>query len=162
MIILRKTIRIQPNLTDRAKRYRAQHPSVRPLAPKQCGFCGSKRNIGVHHVSGHEEDGDARNLMWACKSCNGAIAHRMRKAGLGKLTAQYNPKRHGSTTMAAYDAAIKVMRGEWEGDISKAMHTIHASTPAMRSRYTAKTWPIRRQKYGPSGRSGGGKSEVPF
>ena len=145
------------NLTDRAKRYRAQHPAVRPPAPKQCGFCGSRQNVGVHHVSGDESEGSADNLMWACKSCNAKIAHLMKSEGIGARTVQFNP-RGRSRSLDDYAAAIKIMRGEFEGDVSKALSVIRSTSPAQRSAYTARTWPTRRQIYGTSGR----QSEIPF
>jgi len=146
-------------ITDRAKRYRANADGVRPRWPKRCGFCGSKRNVGVHHVNGKEDDGARGNLMWACKSCNGKIAHKMKRARIGTRTRQYNP-RHGSRSsqMAAYGAAIKVMRGEFKGDVAKAVATIRSTPPEVRSAYTARTWPTRRAIYGESGR----QSEIPF
>jgi hypothetical protein len=151
-------------ITDRAKRYRANSRGLRPPPPKQCGFCGSRRNVGVHHISGNESEGDPQDLMWACKSCNTRIGNWMRKAGLGKLTRQYNPGRGRKAVMDAYAAAIKVMRGEFEGDIGKAVATIRATPREVRSAYTARTWPTRRQIYGPSGRQGTlfGGGEVPF
>jgi len=151
-------------ITDRAKRYRAHAPAVVPGPPKQCGFCGSRRNVVPHHISGNESDGDAQDLMWACKSCNGRVGHWMRQAGLGRLTRQFNPpSRKGSRRqlMDAYGAAIKIMRGEFEGDIGKAVATIRATPRAIRSAYTSRTWPMRRQIYGPSGRAGV-RGEVPF
>ena len=153
---LRKTA-----VTDRANRYRAQRPQVRPLPPKQCGFCGSRRNIGVHHISGVESESSADNLMWACKRCNTQIGVWMKRAGLGKRVAQYNPAGSRRSQMGAYGAAIKVMRGEFEGDIGKAMETIRRTPRDIRSAYTSRTWPVRRQIYGPAGRSGA-QSEIPF
>lgn len=144
-------------ITDRAKRYRANADDVRPAPPKRCGFCGSRRNVGVHHVSGIEDDCDPQNLMWACKSCNGKVAVLMRNAGLGKKTRQYNP-RALKGEMAQYGAAIKVMRGEWPGDVAAAVRTIHDTPAHIRSAYTARTWPVRRARYG----SGGRQSEIPF
>jgi hypothetical protein len=87
----------------------------------------------------------------------------MRKAGLGRLTRQYNPGRSsGRAQMDAYGAAIKVMRGEFEGDIGKAVAVIRATPREIRSAYTAKTWPVRRQIYGPSGRQASLFGGVPF
>jgi hypothetical protein len=146
-------------ITDRAKRYRAHHPSVRPSAPKQCGFCGSKRNVVPHHINGRENDGSADNLMWACKKCNTAIGFKMRKAKLGTLTRQYNPAKFSkSFQMKAYGDAIKVMRGTFEGDVAKAVAAIRQTPRDIRSAYTARSWPVRRQIYGSSGR----QSEIPF
>ena len=149
-------------ITDRAKRYRANQKDVRPPAPRQCYFCGRRRNVGVHHIDGNEDHGEARNLGWACKRCNGKIAHWMKKAGIGKRVRQFNPaKRAGGSrrqVMQAYGNAIKVMRGEFDGDIGAAMATIYATPPSVRSAYTSRSWPVRKQMYGPSGRQG----ELPF
>jgi hypothetical protein len=149
-------------ISDRAKRYRANQEDVRPGPPKQCGFCGGRRTIEVHHISGNEDDGEPENLMWACRSCNTSVANLMRRAGIGKLTRQFNPRRRAGGglkgQMAAYAAAIKVMRGEYPGDVSAAVQTIHDTPPSIRSAYTARTWPIRRSRYGSSGR----QTEIPF
>lgn len=152
-------------ITDRAKRYRAQAPGVRPPDPKQCNYCGSRKNVGVDHVNGREDDGAPENLMWACKRCNAKKAALMKRAGLGRRVRQYNAGRKGTRTelMREYGAAIKVMRGEWNGDVSKALATIRATPREIRSAYTSRTWPVRRQLYGPSGRQGRlFGDEVPF
>jgi hypothetical protein len=145
-------------ITDRAKRYRANVDGFRPQNPRQCGFCGSKRNVEVNHISGNESDGDPTNLMWGCRRCNTKIAHVMKKAYIGKRTRQYNPKPSGKSEMAEYGTAIKIMRGDFPGDVSKAVATIRATPAAVRSAYTRKTWPTRRQLYGHSGR----QTEIPF
>lgn len=145
-------------ITDRAKRYRAHHPDVVPNPPKQCGFCGSGRSVVPHHILGDESKISRDDLMWACKSCNTALGKRMKAAGVGKLTAQYNPgKRRGGSApgLKAYGDAIKVMRGQFEGDIAKAVATIRATPPAVRSAFTSRSWPVRRQRYGSSGRQSG-------
>jgi HNH endonuclease len=150
-------------ITDRAKRYRANSSENRPPGRKQCGYCGSLRNVGVDHVNGREDDGDRSNLMWACKSCNGKKAAVMRKKGLGKLTRQYNPARGRSSRgdqMKAYGDAIKVMRGQFDGDVAAAVATIKATPAAVRSAYTSRSLPTRKALYGSSGRSDGGA--VPF
>lgn len=141
-------------ITDRAKRYRASsHP---PAPPKQCNYCGSKRNVGVHHVDGSEEDHSAGNLQWACKSCNARLAVIMKREGIGQRVQQFNPATRAG--MAEYAAAIKVMRGEFDGDPAKAVATIRATPASVRSAYTRRTWPTRRAIYGSSGR----RSEIPF
>lgn len=164
---------IRLNLTDRARRYRAQRPRFRPELPKQCGFCGSKKNVGVHHITGEESDEQPKDLMWACKSCNARIAVVMKNAGIGKRVRQFNPRGKSRPSGSAavrrrnagtkrelneYAAAIKVMRGEFEGDVGKAVQTIRSTSPSVRSAYTRRTWPTRRAIYGPSGR----QSEIPF
>lgn len=166
-------------ITDRAKRYRANQDEVRPGPPKQCGFCGKGRTVEVHHISGDENDGEPENLMWSCRSCNTRIAHLMAANGLGKRTRQFNsawlrfnsafqkrlkplPARGNPAKlkgeMAKYAAAIKVMRGEFPGDVAAAVRTIHDTPADIRSAYTARTWPVRRSRYGESGR----QTEIPF
>jgi len=109
--------RLKPvnEITDRAKRYRANQKDVRPPPPKQCYFCGSRQHVGVHHFDGNEDHGHRQNLGWACKRCNAKIAHWMKRAGIGKRTRQFNPsKASKESQMLAYGQAIKVMRGEFE------------------------------------------------
>jgi hypothetical protein len=149
-------------ITDRAKRYRASSKRNRPGPPKQCNYCGSRKNVGVHHVNGVEDDGAAHNLQWACKRCNASIAVLMRREGIGRRVEQFNPKGRVSGSKRAimdkYAAAIKVMRGEFEGDPAAAVATIRATPASIRSAYTSRTWPTRRQLYGPSGR----QTDLPF
>jgi hypothetical protein len=76
--------------TDRAKRYAAnRHVTDDPKGG--CLFCGSKRNLGVDHISGDESDGHPSNLAYLCKSCNTRKGAAFKKAGIGRLTHQYNP-----------------------------------------------------------------------
>lgn len=151
-------------ITDRAKRYRANAEGFRPGPPKQCGFCGLKKNVGVCHINGNEDDGAPENLMWGCKSCNAIAAVLMKRAGVGKRTQQYNPAKMSKRAMMdAYGAAIKVMRGQFEGDIGKAIATIRGTPRDVRSAYTSRTWPTRRAIYGSSGRQQRlGFDDVPF
>lgn len=144
-------------ITDRAKRYRANADDVRPGPPKQCGFCGKRNTAEVHHISGDESDSDPQNLMWACRACNTRVGVLMKNAGLGRRTRQFNPAKLKGE-MARYAAAIKVMRGEFPGDVAAAVRTIHDTPAHIRSAYTARTWPVRRSRYGDSGR----QSEIPF
>lgn len=147
-------------ITDRAKRYRAHQKENRPAAPKQCNFCGRRRNVDIHHANGNESDSDRGNLMWACRRCNVSVGNLMRENRIGKRTRQYNPagKHTRKAMMDEYAAAIKVMRGQFEGDVGRAVATIRATPPDIRSAYTRRTWPTRRAIYGSSGR----QSEIPF
>lgn len=150
-------LRPASQISDRAKRYRAN--KVGAHGPKRCNYCGSKKNVGIDHVNGDEADASPKNLVWACKACNTRKGLLFRRKGLGVITSQTNPSRgRGRTSMNEYAAAIKIMRGEFEGDVSKAVATIRATPAAVRSAYTARTWNMRRQIYGPSGR----QSEIPF
>ena len=154
------------DITDRAKRYRSHTAENKPLGRKQCGFCGRQRNIDAHHITGDESDGGREGLMWACRSCNTAIAIRMKRAGLGTPTRQFNAAGRGlsrSARLREYGNAIKVMRGDFEGDIGAAVATIRSTPAALRAAYTARTWPTRRAIYGESGRAQGKLfGDVPF
>lgn len=146
------------SITDRAKRYRANRPGVRPSGPECCGYCGSVRNIGVDHIDGNEANSNPANLLKACKSCNGLKAHVLKRAGLGRRVKQYNPPKVGGVTMKQYGDAIKVMRGVFDGDVAAAVRTVQSAPAHIRSGYTRQTWRTRRALYGPSGR----QSELPF
>jgi hypothetical protein len=77
-------------ITDRAKRYRANR--VKKLA-KFCEECGSRKNLLIGHRDGNESHNAPHNLGTFCKSCNGKQAARDIKAGRGVRTRQYNPTR---------------------------------------------------------------------
>lgn len=92
-------------VTDRARRYRANSKACRPAGPRRCWLCGSQRNVGAHHLDGDESNTRRGNLGWACKSCNTALGYAFKRAGLGHRTRQYNPKKrarrpHGFTQYA--------------------------------------------------------------
>jgi hypothetical protein len=89
-------ITARANVTDRALRYRAN--AEPPSGPRQCGFCGSRDNVEVGHVNGHEEDGEPENLIWTCRSCNVHASNTLRNAGLGRPTNQYNPSKSGGAS----------------------------------------------------------------
>lgn len=153
-------------VTDRALRYRAWHPDVIPLGRQQCTFCGSAQNVLPHHVDGDETQTVRENLVWACKGCNGSVGHRLRKNGIGRLTKQFNPAKKraaGSRAdqMKAYQFAILTMRGKIDGDVAEAVRTIKATPAAVRSEYTRRMWPIRRERY-PETHGRGGQTEIPF
>ena len=161
MILRRTRVILNPHrkpvgaITDRAKRYRANQDDVRPGPPKQCGFCGKGPTSEVHHVDGNEDNSEPENLMWACRSCNTRVAFMMAAEGLGKRTRQYNgprfPGRDSLRNLAAEAPAgalqscgakrrngqstrrlIKVMRGEFPGDVAAAVRTIHDTSPSIR------------------------------
>ena len=75
-------------ITDRAKRYRANNAVE---SPEVCLFCGSTKDLGVEHLDGFEEHNEPENLCWLCRSCNQLKSAVYVKAGLGRRTVQYNP-----------------------------------------------------------------------
>src|SRR5271157_2449666 len=90
--------KVQRNLTDRAKRYRAQKNVT---GPRRCVLCGSTKDLGVMHLDGNESHGESKNLAWGCRSCNQKLSHGFKRAGAGKRTAQYNPSK-GVPTFGQY------------------------------------------------------------
>jgi hypothetical protein len=140
-------------ISDRAKRYRANHPDCRPVGPKQCQFCGSRRNVEVHHLNGNEDDGAPRNLAWACRACNTKIAVAHKRAGKGKRTRQFNPTPGKVPTYQQYKRAVSLhVRGEFD----EGGAIIHATPPDVRSGY-ARMIAAEKRKRGTHRRS-----EVPF
>jgi hypothetical protein len=90
---------IRIGITDRALRYRANRQP--PPGPRICCLCGATRNVEVGHVNGHEEDTAAANLLWTCRGCNVRCGNTLRRAGIGRLTRQYNPAGAGAENLGA-------------------------------------------------------------
>jgi hypothetical protein len=153
------------DISDRAKRYRANSKANRPAAPKICTFCGSKKNVVVGHLNGVEDDGAPDNLAWTCRKCNAQQAALFKREGLGKRILQMNPaRRRGSMSKAqlysAYGESIRIMRGDEPGDVAKAVAFIRSVPPDVRSEWNKKAWVTRKRQFGASGRADGGA--VPF
>ena len=131
-------------ISDRAKRYRANTPECRPRGPKRCEYCGSNKNIDIHHRDGDESNGARKNLAYACRSCNVSITNAMKARGKGVRTRQFNPE--GATTMAQWVSAVLAMKGE-NSDISKAdaIEIVHATPADARSRFAREIWRRRRR-----------------
>jgi hypothetical protein len=123
------------NLTDRARRYRANTEDDRPPDPRVCNFCGVSENVEIDHIDGDESHGEPDNLMWLCRACNTTKGVVMRRAGLGRLTAQYNPAA-SAAGIDAWTSAADVLRGRAAGDVRHAVRTVRA-TPAGRRRQFA-------------------------
>ncbi len=135
-------------VTDRALRYRANHPSVRPPKPRICAWCGSRRNVEVHHVNGHEEDTATENLAWACRSCNTKMGVIMKKARLGRRTRQFNPKAGaGARSLGQWLTAVMATKGLSDAmSVSDAVAMIRATSPDARSEFAHEIWSRRRRK----------------
>jgi len=80
-------------ITDRAKRYRAQSDVE---GPQRCVICGAAnknkngRPLDVMHLSGDESDGDKRNLAYGCRTCNAKLSAAFKALGSKVRTRQYN------------------------------------------------------------------------
>ena len=87
-------------ITDRAKRYRAQKAVT---GPKKCVICGTRPNrIDVMHLDGDESNGEPQNLAYGCRSCNAKLAYAFKNMGAGVPTRQYNPAKKGVPTYKQY------------------------------------------------------------
>jgi hypothetical protein len=95
--------RAQVNITDRAKRYRAQNAVS---GPQQCVMCGSRSDLQVMHLSGNESHGESANLAYGCRSCNGKLSAAFKALSLGVPTNQYNPAKSGIPTFEQYMWAV--------------------------------------------------------
>ena len=118
------------NVTDRAKRYRAQS---RVTGPRRCVICGSRQNLGVMHLSGNEDDGEPANLAYGCKSCNGKLAAAFKAVGAGRPTRQYNPASGQVPTFEQY--AWAVSQQNHSGEHGQAGAIIHATPKHKRIEY---------------------------
>jgi hypothetical protein len=142
-----------PDVTDRALRYRAN--ANPPPGPRICSLCGSKRNVEVGHVNGHEEDSSSDNLVWTCRRCNVRCGNTLRKAGLGRLTRQYNPGATGAGNLGQWMNAVMSMKGDGGTmTVADAVATIRATPPEDRSVFAKEIWQRRRR--------GGTDRIVPF
>ncbi len=131
-------------VTNRALRYRANHPDRRPPGPKVCAFCGSRQNVELHHVDGHEENSNPENLAWACRSCNTTIGVAMKRAGIGRRTHQFNPE--GARNLAQWLKAVLSVKGETSDmTVRQAVEMIRATPAARRSQFAGEIWSRRRE-----------------
>jgi hypothetical protein len=138
----------RPNITDRAKRYRAQ--KNRPNGPRICCFCGSRENMDVDHIWGDESDDSPENLMWLCRSCNtrkGVVQARNR---IGVRTRQYNPG-GDRVTFAEFKKAARIVLGIEPGNVAQATATVSSATPQQRATFAQKLAEARKNNplFGP-------------
>lgn len=89
-------------ITDRAKRYRAQNNVT---GPKKCVLCGKGGRLDVMHLTGNEAHGEKENLAYGCRSCNASLGAAFKSLKLGKPTNQYNPSK-GVPTLQQYMWAV--------------------------------------------------------
>jgi hypothetical protein len=131
------------DITDRAKRYRAQQNVP---GPKKCVICGSARNPGklqVMHLSGDESDGDRKNLGYGCRSCNGKLSAAWKRIGSPVRTRQYNPSGDAIPTFERYKWAVAHHEREAH-DEGGAI--IHATPRAKRIQYAKRIAATRSER----------------
>lgn len=141
-------------ITDRAKRYRAQSAIAQP--DRRCVYCGTRRGrLDVEHINGDESDSRSRNLAYACRSCNTRKGVVFRKAGFGKRTRQFNPRggSAGARSLGQWIQAVLTVKGQGGSmSLPAAVELIRATPPARRSEFAAEIWRRRKER----------SSEVPF
>lgn len=142
-------------ISDRAKRYRAQK-GVK--GPKRCVICGAarspgKRPLDVMHLDGDEANEDPRNLAYGCRSCNARLGAAFKKAGAGVRTVQYNPASVPTFQQYAWAVAHHVREAHDEGGA-----IIHATPRHKRIEYAQRIAETKRGR----GTASGGRDEVPF
>ncbi len=140
---------MRQNVTDRAKRYRANQEGSRPEEPRICNYCGSESNVEVDHVDGVEGHGWPANLIWACRSCNTTKGANFRRLGVGVLTDQYNPApRDGASSYSEWAAAVDALRGF--GETSKAA-VVRAVRKVQKTSFALRRQFARRMAKNPAG-----------
>lgn len=149
----RTVINLRPatEISDRAKRYRAQHEVE---GPERCVLCGKgpdgERPLDVMHLSGDEADGDKRNLAYGCRSCNATLAAAFKKWGSKVRTVQYNPAKKAVPSFQQYGWAVAHHR---KGAHDEGGAIIHATPRSKRIEYARRIAEIK---------GGRRAAEVPF
>ncbi len=138
------------NVTDRAKRYRAQAAIPKEKNPP-CYLCGHPKPRDVEHIDGNEANDQPHNLAKACRSCNTTKGRTFAQNGLGTKTRQYNPARKGTgtgaKTMAQYVKAVFVLKhGSDQMELQEAIDLIHNTPPEDRSKFAREIYSRRRSR----------------
>lgn len=134
-------------ITDRAKRYRAQQNVT---GPKKCVVCGKGGKLDVMHLSGDESDGDRKNLAYGCRTCNSTLSARWKALGSKVRTRQYNPgKVTGVPTFQQYAWAVS---NHSRGAHDEGGAVIHATPRSKRIEYAKQIANLKGSRRG----------EVPF
>lgn len=144
---------LKTNVSDRAKRYRANQKGCRPSGVKKCKLCGSKSDVMVDHADGNESNGRKSNLRWLCRSCNNTLGAAMSRTGQGRRTVQYNPAHKGAQTLGEYmQAVLQHTRGRHDA----AGKIIHETPKWKRKEFASEIW-ARRESHG-TARPGSGRT----
>jgi hypothetical protein len=148
--------RRKKEVTDRQHRQRSR-ACIDPALLKRCGFCGSSRNMRVHHLNGDEADEDPKNLIGACHACNTQIGFLLKRHNIGRrVDLEYNPPAQPARNLAQWMMAVKSMHGE-SNDMTprQAIAMIRATSPNRRSHFADDIWKLRRAR-------GTDRTAVPF
>jgi hypothetical protein len=129
-------------ITDRAKRYRAQ---AEVQGPKRCVICGKNPGkLQVMHLSGDESDGEKKNLAYGCRSCNGKLSAAWKRIGSPVRTRQYNPT-SGVPTFQQYAWGVS---NHERGAHDEGGAVIHATPHSKRIEYAKRIASIKAGKRG--------------
>lgn len=140
------------NVSDRAKRYRANQPACQPSGERRCALCKSRHQLMVDHRDGDESNGAKANLRWLCRSCNTREGAKMARTGKGRRTAQYNP---GAKTLGEYVEAVLQHESHYVpgrgrvGAHDAAGKIIHETPKSKRREYASEIWSNRKAKGNP-------------
>jgi hypothetical protein len=145
------------NITDRALRYRANKRP--PAGKKLCVFCGTSKKLMVGHLDGHETHNSDENLHWTCRSCNALHANALKRSGMGRRTAQFNPSASGGATNVGewaqavgaiipheYSYRNQGLRAGSTMKTSDAVAMIRATPASARSRFAAQMGKYKRAR----------------
>lgn len=139
-------------LTDRAKRFRANHPAVAP-ALERCAYCGFAGPVEVEHIDGDEDNSGPSNLAAACRRCNTVKGITLKAAGLGRRTRQYNPAGgRPCSSLAEYRRNVGIVLGQKWGDVGAAIRRLQATPQSVRDRFAGQ---LGRKNPAGRGRRGG-------
>jgi hypothetical protein len=130
------------NLTDRAKRYRAQN-AVR--GEHRCVLCNARDRLDVMHLDGNESNGEAQNLAHGCRSCNGKLAAAFKRIGAGVPTNQYNPSKGEIPTFGQYCWAVSQQLHS--GAHGEAGAMIHATPKSKRIEYARRIADLKASRH---------------
>ncbi|MCC7497336.1 MAG: hypothetical protein IT160_07150 [Bryobacterales bacterium] len=141
-------------ITDRAKRYRAQANIERTR--KLCIYCGAPagrgRRLDVEHIDGDESNSNPNNLAFSCRPCNVRKANVLHSAGIGKKTAQYNPRKAGARSLGEWIMAVSTIQrrdkrtgrllppDQWKAPmmpLPDAIAMVRATPPERRSEFSS-------------------------
>ncbi len=71
------------------------------------------------------------------------------RAGIGRLTRQFNPEARGAQSLGQWVTAVLSMKGESDVmDVAGAVEMIRATPAERRSRFAQEIWRIRRRRRG--------------
>lgn len=145
----------EEDITDRAKRYRAQSMVE---GPRQCVICGARpEKLDVMHLDGNEGNGEARNLAYGCRSCNARLSAAFKRIGAGVRTRQYsNPPKHNPSEIPTFQQYAWAVSHHSHKAHDEGGAIIHATPRSKRIEYAKRIAELKHS------RGTDRREEVPF